>query len=520
MKINRYSRVIVMALAISMMVSCSVKPGPGRVRVEGGWIQGTVSEDMVTYKGIPFAAPPVGNLRWKAPQPVKRWRGLRETTQFAKNPVQATDDMNSISEDCLYLNVWTPAKSAEDKLPVMVWIYGGGFAGGATSYYDGEALARKGVILVSIAYRVGYLGFLAHPELSAEAGGVSGNYGLLDQIAALKWVQNNIAEFGGDPDNVTIFGESAGGISVSMLCASPLAKGLFRRAISESGGSFGPYRRKSFPGENMKTLEMAEADGISYAGSLGAGSLKELRGLDMSAFARPYNATGGAWPIIDGYVIPDDQHKLYEAGNYNDVDILVGYNSDEGANFSFIKDPKKHMADVSSRFGRYAFMLLQAYPIGGSTVLKSGRDLMRDAAFGWHTWAWACLQSETGKSNVWLYYFDQHEDYPEDSVQYRTASPHGQEVAYVFQDAEVRYPGDEELISLMGDYWTNFAKTGNPNGEGLPEWPAFTADSHQSMYLTGTGSHAGAVPDEESLMVLDEYFAWRRTDAGADWANK
>ena len=244
-------------LAAALCLCACAKQVPGQVKVTGGTIQGTVLENVTVYKGIPFAAPPVGDFRWKAPQPVVAWEGIKECKEFGPNPMQGNGE--GCSEDCLYLNVWTPAKSPKDKLPVMVWIYGGGFAGGATSYYDGTLLSQKGVVVVSVAYRVGKLGFLSLPELSAEdPNGVSGNYGLLDQIAGLQWVKDNIAKFGGDPGNVTIFGESAGGISVSMLCASPLAKGLFQRAISQSGGSFGPTNPQSYPGENMQTLSVAQ----------------------------------------------------------------------------------------------------------------------------------------------------------------------------------------------------------------------------------------------------------------------
>lgn len=509
-----------MILAAAAMMLCACTGGtPGKVKVEGGWIEGSVSEGMAVYKGIPFAAPPVGDLRWKAPQPVIPWDGILETKEFSKGPVQGGNP-DEFGEDCLYLNVWTPAQSPKDKLPVLVWIYGGGFSGGSSSFYDGEALARKGVILVSINYRVGWLGFLAHPELTAEnPDGVSGNYGLLDQIAALKWVQNNIAQFGGDPSKVTIFGESAGGISVSMLCASPLAKGLFRGAISQSGGSFGPTRVTSYPGENMKTLAMAEVDGVNYAEGLGASSLEELRALDVSAFTRPGPVTGGAWPIVDGYVIPDDQHRLYEAGKFNNVDILVGYNSDEGASFSWgIDTPESHIASVEERYGPFTEKLLSVYPVAADYVPKSARDLMRDAAFGWHTWAWARLQAEKGGSNVFLYYFDQHPDYPEDSPMFGQGSPHGQDVAYVFQNPEEVLPTDRALSDIMGDYWVNFTKYGDPNGEGLPQWPEFTGASQQAMYLTGDKPFAGAVPDEDALLVLDEYFRWRRTPEGAEWA--
>ena len=511
-------RLIAAGWAISLtllltMISCQ-KTESGRVKTKDGWIQGTVSDGLSIYKGIPFAAPPIGSLRWRAPQPVKPWKGVLKTTEFAKDPVQATDDVSTVSEDCLYLNIWTPAKSKSDNLPVMVWIYGGGFSMGSTAYpySDGAALAKKGVVLVSIAYRVGYLGFLAHPWLDTDSEyGTSGNYGLLDQIAALKWIRDNISAFGGNPDNVTIFGQSAGGISVSMLCASPLAKGLFRRAISESGGSFSPCRKVSYPGENMKTLEMSESDGIRYVSGLGASSLEELRELDYTVFTRRYNATGGAWPIIDGYVLPDDQYRLYESGQFNDVDILIGYNSDEGESFTD-RNTEKHIANVHERFGMYADTLLAVYPVSGETVPKSGRDLLRDASFGWHTWIWASLQAKKGQSNIYMYYFDQHDPSPQPPRPADYGSAHGQEVGYVFQTGKPSLDGDEELLYQIAEYWTNFARTGNPNGENLPEWPAFTTDNHQVMYFTGSGSHAAPVPDEDAMKVLDEYFGWRRTE--------
>ena len=246
---------------------------PAPVKVESGKLQGTIEEGLTVYKGIPFAAPPVGDLRWRTPQPAKEWKGVRQAVKFAPGPIQAQSfTFFGKSEDCLYLNIWTPAKSTKDRIPVLVWIHGGGFGAGSASeeLFYGDKLAKKGVVLVSIAYRVGQLGFLAHPELSAESPDhVSGNYGLLDMIAALKWIKKNIAAFGGNPNKVTIFGESAGGIAVSMLCASPLARGLFHGAISESGGSFGPTRPTTFPGENMKRLHDAELAGEGYARNAG-----------------------------------------------------------------------------------------------------------------------------------------------------------------------------------------------------------------------------------------------------------
>ena len=515
------ARYLLFLLTAACLAACS--PEPGQVKVEGGLIRGVVSDGIAVYKGVPFAAPPVGNLRWKAPQPVIPWTGVREATDYAACPMQAGNNPYGYSEDCLYLNVWTPAKSAKDRLPVMVWFYGGGFAGGSTAdpVTDGTELAREGVILVTTAYRVGKIGFLAHPELSAEdPHGVSGNYGLLDQMAALRWVQKNIAAFGGDPGRVTIFGESAGGISVSMLCASPLAAGLFRRAISESGGSFGPTRRHTYPGENMKLLRDAEQDGVRIAESLGVTSLAELRALPAERFLERGLPQGGGWPVVDGYVIPDDQFRLYEQGRFNDVDILVGYNSDEGASFSRSREAASHIAGVKERFGPYADALLEAYPVAGNAVPKTARDLMRDVAFGWHTWSWCRLQAEKGGSNVYLYYFDQHPDYPADSPLYGNGSPHGQEVRFVFQhlDPDDIHPTDEDLMRIMGKYWTNFTKTGDPNGPGLPAWPAFDNANPQVMYLTGSVPFSGPVPDEASMQVADKYFRWRRSPEGAAWA--
>lgn len=501
------------AASALFLASCGTPQLSNIVNVEGGQIEGYIQDSLKIFKGIPFAAPPVGDLRWKAPQPVQPWQGVKQTTEFAKGPIQGGDP-NNFSEDCLYLNVWTPAKTAQDKLPVMVWIYGGGFSFGSTAdpSHDGGLLARNGVILVSITYRVGNLGFLCHPELSAEnPNHVSGNYGILDQIAGLQWVKNNIDKFGGDPNNVTIFGESAGGISVSMLCASPLAKGLFQRAISQSGGSFGPSRATTYPGENMKTLAMAEQDGAQIAEKLGAKSLADLRALPAEKYAGGDMSGFGAWPVVDGYVIKDDQYVMYQNGDFNDVDILVGYNSDEGASFSFADTYETHPKFVADRYGRFADTLLKAYPLTDEGKLnKTARDLMRDAAFGWQTWAWASLQSQKGKSKVYLYYFDQH---PADSE----GSHHGMDVNYVFQHV-TQGESDIALSKAMGLYWTNFAKTGNPDGEGVPHWPEFTTENQKVMYLTGPVPFEGTTPSLESMKVLDAYFAWRRTPEGKEWA--
>lgn len=516
-------RSVLIAVFAWFVAGQSFAQQPAPVKVQEGMVQGTVEDGLTVYRGIPFAAPPVGDLRWKAPQPAAKWEGVKQTTQFGPAPMQGGNPPSGKSEDCLYLNVWTPAKAANDKIPVMVYIYGGGFAGGYTSdpWISGEKLAKKGVVLVSVAYRVNQFGFLSHAGLSAESPNrVSGNYGILDQIAALQWVKKNIAAFGGDPNKVTIFGESAGAISVSMLCASPLAKGLFQGAISQSGGSFGPTRPTTFPGENMKTLKQAETDGEDYLKKAGVNSVAELRKIDADKLSTGFGMPGG-WPIVDGFAIPDDQYKLYEAGKYNDVPVLIGYNSDEGASFSHEKAPEEFIAGVKARYGKFADDLIKAYPPGEKSVPKTARDLMRDAAFGWQTWSWARLQSQTGKSKVFMYYFDQHPDYPKDSPRYGYGSPHAQDVSYVFQHLNSTDPqltkSDFDLSEAMATYWTNFAKYGDPNGKGVPAWPAFSDKKPEVMYL-GPTPHVGPVPSAESLKVLDGYFEWRRTPEGEAWA--
>jgi para-nitrobenzyl esterase len=514
-------RTFQLALLSIFATSMIAAQQPAVVKISDGSVQGIFEDGLTIYRGIPFAAPPVGDLRWRAPQPLKKWDTVLRAKKFAPGPIQGGNPPAGKSEDCLCLNIWSPAKSSTEKIPVLVWIYGGGFNGGSTSEfsYSGEKLAKKGVVLVSIAYRVGQLGFLAHPELSAETSNhVSGNYGLLDMIAGLKWVQKNIAAFGGDPNKVTIFGESAGGIAVSMLCASPLAKGLFRGAISQSGGSFGPPRVTTFPGENLKKLHDAESAGDAYVKNAGYSSIADLRKLDADKLPA---IRGLAWPIIDGYLIPDDQYKLYEAGKYNDVAIMVGYNSDEGASFSPPKTPADYITAVKTRYGKFADDLLKAYPVDSTSVPKTARDIMRDAAFGWHTWSWATLQSKTGKSKVFYYYFDQHPDYPEGSPRYGYGSPHAQDVNYVFEHLDASNPqttkSDLEISDAMATYWTNFAKYGDPNSSGLPNWPTFNDKKPVVMYFSQT-PHTGPVPSAKSLEVLDAYFKWRRTSEGQAWA--
>jgi para-nitrobenzyl esterase len=513
-------KTVLLAIAMTCVPCFCMAQGP-TAKVEQGTLQGTSEAGLKVFRGIPFAAPPVGDLRWRAPLPAANWTGVRPADKFAPQCLQSIPGITT-SEDCLYLNVWSPAKTATAHVPVLVWIYGGGFSVGGTSVptYSGEKLAQKGVVLVSISYRLGPLGFLAHPGLSAESPQhVSGNYGLLDMIAALQWIQKNIAAFGGDPHKVTIFGESAGGIAVSELCASPLTKGLIQGAISESGGSFGHPRAAGAPGENMRPLAIAERAGEDFALNIGAKSVDELRKIPGEVLiAAAQTNRGAAWPVVDGWVIPDDQYNLYERKQFNDTPILVGYNSDEGATFGPPRTPQAYIAGVHARYGSFADSLLKTYPTNETNVPKTARDLTRDAAFGWGTWTWARMQASLGKSKAYYYYFDQHPEYPADSPQAAHGSPHGTEVEYVFghpTGGEAKKPSATDLAisDAMTTYWTNFAKYGDPNGKGMPKWPAFTDEHPDLMYFAGT-AHTGPLPNPDGLKALDTYFAWRRSPDG------
>jgi len=527
------------AVAFVVVSLLAVLPARAEIRevaVTGGRVAGTSTNGIGVFKGIPFAAPPVGALRWKAPQAVVAWTGVKQATAFGPSCMQAKGLMTvfaappAMDEDCLYLNVWTPAKAAGDALPVMVWIYGGGFTGGMTSApaYDGTRLAEKGVVLVSVAYRLGPFGFLAHPELSRDSGKGSGNYGLQDMIAGLQWVKANIAKFGGDPSRVTIFGESAGGIAVSMLGASPAAKGLFQRAISESGGNFAPPRQGSGGGLTGPSLKLAEADGQNFLGKLGVKDIKSARDVSAGAIQDalgPGLQGGGFWPVFDGDVLPGDQYELYKAGRFNDTPVLIGTNSDEGALFAQPgMTSAKFETMIRAEYGKSADAILAAYPhASDADAAKAGRDIMRDATFAWPTWAWATLQAEKGKGKAYVYYFDHR------TPQSPSGANHGSEIAYVFRVLGMPGGGllvpagppraeDIAMSELMSSYWVNFAKNGDPNGPGLPAWPAFTAAAQNAMHFD-TKSGARPVPNMTQLTALDKYFAWRRDEAKARATN-
>jgi para-nitrobenzyl esterase len=488
--------------------------------VTGGKVQGVVANGIASFKGVPFAAPPVGANRWRSPQPVVGWEGVKTANALAPGCMQNTalaaqlGAPTAMSEDCLYLNIWTPAKVASEQLPVMVWIYGGAFVGGATNWplYDGTRLAEKGVVLVSVAYRVGAFGFLAHPDLSKESGRGSGNYGLEDQIAALKWVRANIASFGGDPHRVTIFGESAGGISVSMLAASPQAKGLYQRAISESGGSLAPPQHG--PGQGVPTLKVAEDTGKAFLAALGASDIKAARELPADKIVGAPRTGRGFWPTLDGYVIVGDEYELYKAGKFNDTPVLIGTNSDEGALFT---PPHVTSADyekqIRGTYGEKADLILAANPHAtDAEAYTAAKNNFRDSVFAWSTWRWASLQSQhKGKGKAYLYYFDHR------TPASPAGSTHASEIAFVFGNLGGPAPANDAnkaLSDLMGSYWVNFAKNGDPNGPGLPAWPAFSDAAPAVMHFDQSPSARQGVPNLEQLQALDAYFGWRRDQAG------
>ncbi|MDQ2774784.1 MAG: carboxylesterase family protein [Acidobacteriota bacterium] len=473
-----------------------------QVHTNSGVVEGVSSaaSKIRIFEGIPFAAPPVGNLRWQPPQPVAAWTGVRKANAFGARCMQGHlfSDMvfrdSGPSEDCLYLNVWTPADSANAHLPVMVWIYGGGFQAGASSEprQDGENLAKKGVIVVSLNYRLGLFGFFSHPELSKESPHhASGNYGLLDQAAALEWVHKNIAAFGGDPNNVTIFGESAGSMSVSALMAAPVSRGLFNRAIGESGGIVGLKG-------GLPALSKTEQDGARFAESVGASSLQSLRAKSaedlLQAATRDRTAGFRFWPNIDGYFFPESPSVIYSSGKEAHVPLLAGWNSDEGGASAIFgktaQTKENYISKVRELYGHHADDILKAYPADSDQQAKeSARDLASDRFIAYSTWKWIDLQLETGESPVYRYHFEQAPPSPEGKPS--RGAYHSADIEFVFETLDSKKlpwtDADRKLSGQISSYWTNFAKSGNPNGSGLPEWPSYTkAGDYQVMHLHET----------------------------------
>ena len=476
------------------------------VKLDSGPITGarTGEQNAVrVYKGIPYASPPVGNLRWRPPQPVE-WKDVRTCTQFGpicpQKPYPAgsiyVQPVQPMSEDCLFLNVWTAAKRADEKRPVMVWIHGGALTRGSGSLepYNGTHLAERGVVLVTINYRLGPLGFLAHPLLSAESEhGSSGNYGILDQIAALKWVQRNIAAFGGDPDNVTIFGESAGSWSVCSLVASPLASGLFHRAIGQSGGCLVPMQ---YLKEARHGFIAAEQLGVNLAKNLGVDQEVDQESKQESdvlaamrskspdkvlAAAGKDPAMGRVRGVVDGWVFPDEIYNIYAQGQQNKVPVIVGSNADEGTSLAGSLAPSRAkvvQAMIQQKYGDAAAAFLKIYPVDSDEQARDAfLHALRDEMFTWEMRTWASLMRKADQP-AYLYYFSRVPPRPEAD---QLGAYHAAEIIYVFDNLDLvpweNESLDVQLADQMADAWVRFATTGDPNGGTLPKWEMYDAES-------------------------------------------
>jgi para-nitrobenzyl esterase len=508
-----------MVVAALVLFGVSQLVAQVQVRTEAGVVAGTQSADGkgVIFKGVPFAAPPVGELRWKAPQPPARWKGVRKATEFGARCMQARiyEDMvfrdAGPSEDCLYLNVWTPGISAKMKRPVMVWIYGGGFQAGATSEprQDGEHLAHKGVVVVSMNYRLGIFGFFSHPGLTAEsAHHASGNYGLMDLAAALKWVRENIAAFGGDPNNVTIFGESAGSFAVSALMASPLSKGLIHRAIGESGAFFGKTL-------GPKSLAESEQRDAIFAESLGLKSIGQLRALSAQRILDAARSGNNSLfePSVDGYFMPSRAYDIYAKSEQAHVPLLAGWNRDEGSYQQFFGTEQvieeNFAAKIRQKFGEAAEEAMKLFPGGTDEEVKNSAGLLSTAAFiAFGTWKWMEAHRRSGEAAVFRYEFDRVPPASEGHEDEAGLAYHSAEIEYVFGTLDWKKiswrPEDYKLSEEMGAYWTDFAKTGNPNGAGLAVWPVYEEKSgYQVMHLEAA-PRAMSDTQREQFVFLDK----------------
>ena len=460
------------------------------VQTKYGKVEGTQEDNISIYRGIPFAAPPVGDLRWKAPQAPASWTGVKKCAAFSASPIQPTPvpflcwskefiaPPSPLSEDCLYLNVWTGSTSGKEKRPVFVWIYGGGFSSGsaACDVYDGKEYAKRGIVFVSINYRVGALGFMAHPELTKEGNGTSGNYGLMDQVAALKWVKENIAAFGGDPSKVTIAGQSAGSMSVNALIATPYAKGLFERAIAESGGILSDALR-------LATLPDAEKSGLDLQQKAGAKSIAELRALPADSILKLSGNAGTLRfaPIRDGSFLPVDLEKAFSEGNFNHVDFMSGWVTGDGSLFGTPKSSKEtFIKTINERYGKNADQLLTLLPHEDS--LQAGKSIgqLTLIQFGvMSPYKWSKYMSRP----IYVYEFSH---VPVDKPGFPNYGAfHTSEVPFALHTLHLWdrpwQPLDLSVEKTMSGYWINFIKTGNPNGPGLPKWEPYGNGNTQEI---------------------------------------
>ncbi len=483
-------------LGAVLLAGCLATPKDAlSIKTTDGKVHGKAINDgkVLAFQGIPYAAPPVGKLRWQAPQPAAHWSAELEATKYGHHCAQnhVFDDMmfqdsatpaDSGSEDCLTLNVYAPAHNPGNaKLPVMFWIHGGGYSGGGSSEprHNGDFLPLKGVILVTINYRLGVFGFLALPELASDQGGASGNYGLMDMVAALSWVKKNIASFGGDPNQVTIFGESAGSFAVSTLMAAPSVQGLFQRAVGQSGGALTSGTL------SMDSLAVVGPKNVAWAKDAGATTLADLRAMSTDQLLTATQKTSVSFgPVVDGKFLPESVLATYLSGEQAKVPLLAGFNRDEGAFIGIGMTAQKWQTTVTQRFPDKSEQILQLYP--GSTdaeAVRSASDFGGDQFIAYGTWKWMELDRQTGDKNIYRYKLDLAA--PPSKFHPGSFAFHSDDIEYVFGTLNTRPASqwraeDYVLSEQMMSYWTNFAKTGNPNGvdgngQPLPQWPKYTA---------------------------------------------
>jgi len=495
---------VISASAVAQSQSCPT------VKVKDGVLQGSCDEKVAAFKGIPYAQPPVGDLRWKAPQPPKPWTGVKQVTEFSNSCIQDLQrerlpwtkpfmTQNDMSEDCLYLNVWAPVNASKEKLPVYFFIHGGGNTEGSGEIpvYDGRNLASHGVVVVNLNYRLGFLGFLAHPELTAEsANHASGNYGNMDQIAALRWIQENIAQFGGDPSRVTISGQSGGSADVHLLSASPLAKGLFTGAIAESGSSI--------PTSATLNLAQAEQLGLDVAKKLAAASIADLRKLPATFFVPGGPAGKPNTLIADGYVLPEDVMTIFAKGKENQVHWITGMQADEGSSAAtYGKIPAdEFQKQVEARYGELAKRFLALYP---ANIPDSQKESARDRG-AVSMYLWAVATAKTNKYPIYTYYFSEPTpwpDHPEFGAFHTSEIPFDQDN---LDKANHPYgPREKEVSRIMSQYWVNFFTNGDPNGKGVPAWQPFDPNAPKTEEI---GVNPGMRPlmSPEKLAFWKDYF--------------
>jgi para-nitrobenzyl esterase len=477
MRLNRLFFTATLFLLTSHLLTAQLNT----VKTANGMVAGNKHNDISIFKGIPFAAPPIGALRWKAPQPAPDWKGVKQATAFSASPIQPTPapfmcwseefiaPPAPLSEDCLYLNVWSGAKSASEKRPVFVWIYGGGLSSGsaACAIYDGEEMAKRGVVFVSINYRVGPFGFMAHPELSKEQNNASGNYGLLDQVAALQWVKKNISAFGGNPDQVTIGGQSAGSMSVNALLASPLAKGLFRGAILESGGLLAGL----IPG----SLQSAEKIGVELQKKAGAGGISELRNKSAAEILKAAQDLGGMRMglTLDGYALPVDFMQAFREGKYNNLAVMMGWVTGDGGLFGKPDiTAEKFIQQANEKYGADAAAYLKVFPAASDSEAQASQTRLAILNFASLP---AYLLAGYNKKPTFIY---EGGYVPTDKPGFPNYGAfHTSEVPFALHTLHLwNRPwkqSDFDVQELMSSYWIQFIKTGDPNGSGLPQWNAY-----------------------------------------------